>query len=113
MKREAAKTELPASQNGSWAVAQSLWWLRLTPPHVLENDRVRDVCRVSPTPFLVPTFRWPCMWLIATWRDLVCRDHLGHVIMGTRRGRSAQTQPANWAGFPATHFVENARKRGV
>ncbi|HET7537150.1 MAG TPA: hypothetical protein VFJ90_11880 [Candidatus Didemnitutus sp.] len=86
--------------------------VRAAPTHhrlMFQNEKVRVLdTRVAPGE-IVPlhTHRWPAVYHILSWSDIVRRGPAGEVQVDTR-GRPAPAVPsATWAGPLGPHTLEN------
>ena len=98
------------SSNFSWPA--ELDAVIAAPKHhrlMLENERVRVLQTIVPPGEIVPlhTHRWPAVYHILSWSDILRRGPSGEVEVDTR-GRPPPTVPgASWAGPLGPHTLEN------
>lgn len=98
------------SSNVSWPA--ELDAVIAAPKHhrlMLENERVRVLETIVPPGAIVPlhTHRWPAVYHILSWSDILRRGPSGEVEVDTR-GRPPPTVPgASWAGPLGPHTLEN------
>lgn len=113
----AADEETAVGAEGStppaWPWPDSLDALAAAPHHhtlMFENDRVRVLdTRITPgdrTP--IHTHRWPSVYHVLAWGDIVRRDADGKVLLDTRVAPAPSEPPkVTWSAPLPPHSLEN------
>jgi len=97
----------------TWLWPDSLDALVAAPDYhtlLFENEHVRVLHTRIPPGATAPihTHRWPCVLLIQSWSDCIRRDHLGNVLVDSRRGlETPKINTPVWQQPLPPHSLEN------